>query len=157
MAEISIADALHAPSSRPPSHLNAHVLKFGMSSGTFTTNHLLIFYSRTGLLGSVLNMFDAIPYMNLVSWTAMVPSSVRNGSLELAHQVVCFHCHLSGTAYARTILTLLAPDWYFSPWCLGERWCADPFVWSSLLLMYAKYGCVAAAELVFFKYQGVKT
>ncbi|CAM0950493.1 unnamed protein product [Alopecurus aequalis] len=148
--------------SRPPSHLHAQVLKLGMSGDTFTTNHLLISYSKLGLLGSALHVLDEMPHRNLVSWTAMVSGSVRSGSAEQgirlfvsmlrdgfcpnefsiasALRAVCDQ----SVARVRLQFGLLLHGIAVK---VGVD--ADPFAGSSLLLMYAKHGCVAAAELAF--------
>ncbi|GJN07231.1 hypothetical protein PR202_ga25045 [Eleusine coracana subsp. coracana] len=47
-------------------------------------NHLLIFYSRCGLLDSALEEFEEMPHRNLISWTAMESGYTRNGAPEIS-------------------------------------------------------------------------
>ncbi|KAI4991594.1 hypothetical protein ZWY2020_039980 [Hordeum vulgare] len=161
---LALAHALSAASrsSRPPSPLHAQVLKLGMSGDTFTTNHLLISYSRSGLLGGALAVFDEMPHRNLVSWTAMVSASIRGGAAEMGiglfvtmlrsgfcpnefslSSALCAACGRSAAhaklrfgASLHGIAVKVGVD-------------ANPFLGSSLLLMYARHGRVAAAERAF--------
>ncbi|KAL6653443.1 hypothetical protein ACP70R_009021 [Stipagrostis hirtigluma subsp. patula] len=162
-----IAHALSAASSSPVtatppstgSQLHARSVKLGMAGDTFTMNHLLIFYSRRGHLACALDVFDQMPHRNLVSWTAMVSGSMRNGAPELGLQLFVSMirdgfwpnefalasalgaCH-STVAYAKLGISLHGV-------AVRVGLDANPFVGSSLLLMYAKHGHIAAAERVF--------
>uniref|UniRef100_A0ACD5YH91 Uncharacterized protein n=1 Tax=Avena sativa TaxID=4498 RepID=A0ACD5YH91_AVESA len=161
---LALAHALStaSPSSRPPSHLHAQVLKLGMSGDTFTTNHLLISYSKIGLLRSALHVLDEMPHRNLVSWTAMVSGSVRSGASELGIGLFVSMVRdgfrpnefaLASALRASSDQSMAHANLQFGLLLHGVAVKVgvdtDPFVGSSLLLMYAKHGRVAAAELAF--------
>ncbi|KAM0862048.1 hypothetical protein ACQ4PT_045503 [Festuca glaucescens] len=161
---LALAHALSvaSPSSRSPSHLHAQVLKLGMSGDIFTTNHLLISYSKFGLLGRALHLFDEMSHRNLVSWTAMVSGSVRSGAPELGIKlfVSMIRDSFCPNEFALASALRAACDQSMAHVKLQFGLSlhgvavkvgvdADPFVGSSLLLMYAKHGRVAAAELAF--------
>ncbi|KAL6642130.1 hypothetical protein ACP70R_020311 [Stipagrostis hirtigluma subsp. patula] len=163
----AIAHALSAAASSPAtasppstgSQLHSRSVKLGMACDTFTMNHLLIFYSRRGHLASALDVFKEMPHRNLVSWTAMVSGSMRNGAPELGLELfasmirngfcpnefalasVLGACH-STVAYAKLGISLHGV-------AVRVGLDANPFVGSSLLLMYANHGHIAAAEHVF--------
>ncbi|PNT65579.1 hypothetical protein BRADI_4g44678v3 [Brachypodium distachyon] len=143
----------------PPSHLHAQLLKLGMSGDTFTANHLLIAYSRTGLLKNALGVFDEMPHRNLVSWTAMVSGSARGGASQLGLGLFvsmvrsgflpnefALASALRATASCHDGLRLgLSLHGVAVKVGVG----GDPFAGSSLLLMYANHGRVADAEGAF--------
>ncbi|XP_037440519.1 pentatricopeptide repeat-containing protein At3g09040, mitochondrial-like [Triticum dicoccoides] len=161
---LALVHALSAASrsSRSPSRLHAQVLKLGMSGDTFTTNHLLISYSRSGLLGSALAVFDEMPHRNLVSWTAMVSASTRGGAAELGIGLFVSMLRsgffpnefsLASALRAACDRSAARAKLQFGALLHGVAVKvgvdADPFLGSSLLLMYARHGCVAAAERAF--------
>ncbi|GJN07183.1 hypothetical protein PR202_ga24989 [Eleusine coracana subsp. coracana] len=129
-----------------------------MAADTFTMNHLLIFYSRRGLLDCALEVFEEMPHRNHVSWTAMLSGYMRNGAPQLGlglfvSMVRSGFCPnefplasalgaCQSVAHAKLGCSLH---------CLAAKVGLDgnPYVGSSLLLMYAKNGCIVAAERVF--------
>jgi pentatricopeptide repeat protein len=158
----SIAHALAAASTRtgssPPhvgAKLHATSVKLGMASDTFTTNHLLIFYSRRALLGCALHLFEQMPHRNLVSWTAMLSGSMRNGAPDLA---LGLFVSMLRTGFCPNEFSLANALGACQSTARAKLGCslhgltakvgldANPYVGSSLLLMYAKHGRVAAAE-----------
>jgi len=148
------------PSLATGSGLHAQCIKLGVSADTFTTNHLLIFYKRRGHLAGALRVFDEMPHRNLVSWTAMVSGSVRNAAPDLGLQLfvsmlgngLCPNefalacalgaCCQSAVANARLGLSVHGL-------AVKAGLDANPYVGSSLMLMYARHGRTAAAEHVF--------
>uniref|UniRef100_A0A0E0MIS6 Pentacotripeptide-repeat region of PRORP domain-containing protein n=1 Tax=Oryza punctata TaxID=4537 RepID=A0A0E0MIS6_ORYPU len=146
---------------RPSSHLHAHALKLGTSADTFTINHLLIFYSNRGQFESALKVFDEMPHKNLVSWTAMVSASVRNGAPHLGLRFFVSMISSGFCPNEFALATMLSACQSmahaskllvaFSLHGIAVKAGLDgnPFVGSSLLLMYAKHGRIAAAERAF--------
>ncbi|KAL5203706.1 hypothetical protein ABZP36_008577 [Zizania latifolia] len=147
--------------SRTSSHLHAHSLKLGTSADTFTMNQLLISYSSHGLLESALQVFNEMPNRNLVSWTAMVSAMARNGAPCLGFRffVSMIRSGFCPNEFAlATTLTACQSMAHASKLLLGlsihgiavkAGLDGNPFVGSSLLLLYAKHGRIAAAERAF--------
>uniref|UniRef100_A0A0D9XW45 Pentacotripeptide-repeat region of PRORP domain-containing protein n=1 Tax=Leersia perrieri TaxID=77586 RepID=A0A0D9XW45_9ORYZ len=150
-----------ATTNKATSHLHSQALKLGMSADTFTMNHLLIYYSRCGHLQSALKVFDEMPHRNLVSWTAMVSASTRNGAPDLGFRlfVSMIRSGFCPSEFAlATMLTACRSMAHAFKLLIGLSLHAiavkdgldgNPFVGTSLLLMYAKHGRIAAAECAF--------
>ncbi|KAF0905400.1 hypothetical protein E2562_004377 [Oryza meyeriana var. granulata] len=132
-----------------------------MSAHTFTMNHLLIFYSSHGRLDFALKVFDEMPHRNLVSWTVMVSASTRNGAPDLGFRLFSsmIRSGFCPNEFAlATMLTACQSMAHASKLLIGlslhgiavkAGLDGNPFVGSSLLLMYAKHGRIAAAEHAF--------
>uniref|UniRef100_A0A0E0F1Q1 Pentacotripeptide-repeat region of PRORP domain-containing protein n=1 Tax=Oryza meridionalis TaxID=40149 RepID=A0A0E0F1Q1_9ORYZ len=152
-----------ASSSSSSTNLHAQALKLGMSAHTFTMNHLLIYYSRRALLQPALQVFDEMPHRNLVSWTAMVSASTRNGAPHLGFRffvsmirsgfcpnefslaTMLTACHSMLAHSSNKLLIALS----LHAVAVRAGLDSNPFVGSSLLLMYAKHGRIAAAQRAF--------
>lgn len=164
----AIADALSAASSAPASQslstgsqLHASGIKLGVVfADTYTSNQLLIHYSKRGQLASALDVFDETPSRNHVTWTAMVSAAARGGAPGLGLRL-----------FASMLRSGFCPNEFALASALGAccQWVAadvklglslhglavravlhgNPYVGSSLMLVYAKHGRVAAAERVF--------
>lgn len=115
-------------------------------------------YSRCGVFGDGLKVFDDMPERNLVSWTLIISGAVHNGECDTALDV-----------YLNMTRTGLMPNEFSL--CSAVKACMEmradmlglcvhsfslkvgmeknPFVGSSILHMYAKFGFIKAAELVF--------
>uniref|UniRef100_A0A0E0BEI9 Uncharacterized protein n=1 Tax=Oryza glumipatula TaxID=40148 RepID=A0A0E0BEI9_9ORYZ len=150
-------------SSSSSSHLHAHALKLGTLAHTFNMNHLLIYYARRGLLDSALKVFDEMPQRNLVSWTAMVSASTGNGAPHLGFRffvsmirsgfcpnefslaTMLTACHSMVAHSSNKLLIALSLHGV----AVRAGLDSNPFVGSSLLLMYAKHGRIAAAQRAF--------
>ncbi|KAF7837997.1 pentatricopeptide repeat-containing protein [Senna tora] len=52
--------------------LHASVLKIGLQSDVFISNHVLNMYAKCGYISIARRLFDEMPKRNLVSWSAMV-------------------------------------------------------------------------------------
>ncbi|XP_042504167.1 pentatricopeptide repeat-containing protein At4g33170-like [Macadamia integrifolia] len=59
--------------------LHAHLICSGYQLCIFVSNHLVNMYSKSGELDFARNMFDTMPYRNLVSWTALISGLSQNG------------------------------------------------------------------------------
>ncbi|BAF28978.1 Os12g0109800 [Oryza sativa Japonica Group] len=145
------------------SHLHAHALKLGTLAHTFNMNYLPIYYARRGLLDSALKVFDEMPHRNLVSWTAMVSASTRNGAPHLGFRffvsmirsgfcpnefslaTMLTACHSMVAHSSNKLLIALSLHGV----AVRAGLDSNPFVGSSLLLMYAKHGRIAAAQRAF--------
>ncbi|OEL15566.1 Pentatricopeptide repeat-containing protein [Dichanthelium oligosanthes] len=168
----AISVAASPSTTAPPSmrrQLHPSTIKLGVCADTFTMDHLLIFYSRRGNLSCALDLFDEMLQRNLVTWTAMVSGMVRSGAPELGLRLfvsmvrggfcpnefalasVLSACCQSVEANAKLGLGLSLHGLAFKAALDG-----NPYVGSSLMLMYAKYGYVAAAEqLVQMHHSGI--
>ncbi|OEL28305.1 Pentatricopeptide repeat-containing protein, partial [Dichanthelium oligosanthes] len=163
----AIANALSAAASAsttaPPSmgpQLHASTIKLGVCADTFTMNHLLIFYSRCGNLSGAVDVFDEMPRRNLVSWTAMVSSSVRSGAPELGFGLFVsmvrsgfcpneFALASALGACCRPVEANVKLGLSLHGLAVKAGLDGNPYVGSSLMLMHAKHGHIAAAERVF--------
>ncbi|XP_066357482.1 pentatricopeptide repeat-containing protein At4g13650-like [Miscanthus floridulus] len=161
----AIADALSAaavsPSMSAGSRLHASAIKLGVSADTFTANHLLIYYAKRGHLASALDVFDEAPRRNLVTWTAMVSAATRGGAPDLGlglfssmvRSGFCPNEFALASALGACCQSVVVADVKLgcSLHSLAVKAGLDgnPYVGSSLMLVYAKHGRVAAAEQVF--------
>ncbi|XP_062197047.1 pentatricopeptide repeat-containing protein At4g13650-like [Phragmites australis] len=155
------ANALSTASSSPPSmgsQLHARFIKLGMAGDTFTMNHLLTFYSRRGHLASALVVFDEMPCRNLVSWTAMVSASMCNGAPQLGLELFVSMIRSGFCPNEFALASVLGACQSMAHAKLGlllhglaakTGLDGNPYVGSSLLLMYAKHGHISAAEHLF--------
>jgi pentatricopeptide repeat protein len=134
------------------------VLTGAAAASTFLANHLINMYSRCGDASSAALAFRAVPLPNLVSWTALVSSLVRNSA----------HAAALG-AFAAMRTTGVAPTEFALPGVAGAAAAlADPrtgaqlhsvavvfgldaylFVASKLADMYSKCGLLAEACRLF--------
>ncbi|XP_006665152.2 pentatricopeptide repeat-containing protein At3g09040, mitochondrial-like [Oryza brachyantha] len=152
------------------SHLHAQPIKLPMSmSATHisTMNHLLIFYSRRGLLHPALQLFDEMPHRNLVSWTVIISASERNGAPHLGLRLFVSMIRSGLCPNEFALATTLTACCHSMPHASNKLLFGlslhgiavkagvdgNPFVGSSLLLMYAKHGHIVAAERAFLHIQ----
>ncbi|CAD6270817.1 unnamed protein product [Miscanthus lutarioriparius] len=160
----AIADALAAaapPSMSTGTRLHASAIKLGVSADTFTANHLLICYARRGRLASALDVFDETPRRNLVTWTAMVSAAARGGAPDLGLALFssmvrsgfCPNEFALASALGACCQSVVVADVKLALSLHGLAVKAgldgNPYVGSSLMLVYAKHGRVAAVERVF--------
>ncbi|KAM1320499.1 hypothetical protein ACFX14_005538 [Malus domestica] len=63
---------------------HAHIIRFGLTADTLTSNMLINMYSKCGLLDCAGKVFDEMPERSLVSWNTMIGSLARNGEEQEA-------------------------------------------------------------------------
>ncbi|OQU78610.1 hypothetical protein SORBI_3008G009500 [Sorghum bicolor] len=149
------------PSTSTGTRLHASAVKLGVSADTFTANHLLIYYAKRGCLASALDLFDETPRRNLVTWTAMVSAAARGGAPDLGLALFssmvrtgfCPNEFALASALGACCQSVVVADVKLGCSLHGLAVKAgldgNPYVGSSLMLVYAKHGRVAAVERVF--------
>ncbi|TQD77212.1 hypothetical protein C1H46_037269 [Malus baccata] len=63
---------------------HAHIIRFGLTADTLTSNMLINMYSKCGLLDCAGKVFEEMPERSLVSWNTMIGSLARNGEEQEA-------------------------------------------------------------------------
>lgn len=115
-------------------------------------------YSKCAVAGHALKLFDEMAEKNLVSWTSMISGLVKNNEhdmgLELYKEMTrSGFCPneftLASVLSACTLIQAITFGHCIHSIALKLRLDRNPFVGGSLLLMYAKWGNIEAAELVF--------
>ncbi|KAF3440446.1 hypothetical protein FNV43_RR18730 [Rhamnella rubrinervis] len=64
--------------------LHASVLKKGLQSGIFISNHIINMYAKCGNVKSARQVFDEMFERNIVSWSAMISGYVQSGEHSMA-------------------------------------------------------------------------
>lgn len=64
--------------------LHASVLKTGLQSGIFISNHVINMYAKCGNIKSARQMFDEMFERNIVSWSVMISGYVQSGEHSMA-------------------------------------------------------------------------
>lgn len=138
--------------------LHGFAIKYGLVRENSVGNSLITMYGNHGIVEHAMNIFKGISEPNLISWTALLSGYVRNGCSEraltgflymLAHGMCfdssCFATWLDGCSECRSfemgaqIHGLLMKLGYIS----------DMNVATSLIDLYAKWGNLQSAKVVF--------
>ncbi|XP_026404431.1 pentatricopeptide repeat-containing protein At2g13600-like [Papaver somniferum] len=159
---IAIANALKISSSSKSvtlgNKIHARVIKLGFSENMFSQNNLIIMYTKCGVLGNGLQVFDEMTDRNLVSWTSITSGCIQNGEsalgLEIFTEMIENGFRPNEFAFGsvlRGCTSLEDIKFGSSVHCLALKNGSldNHFVISSLLYMYAKCGYVGTAERVF--------
>jgi pentatricopeptide repeat protein len=118
--------------------LHALVIKFGFSSGAYTSTALINFYAKVGDLASAREVFDAMPCRTLPSWTAIMVGHARCGDMRSAMEVFLSMPEKDNAVYnammdgfvkvgdvqsARRVFDVM-PEWNVVSWtCLMHGYC----------------------------------
>lgn len=138
--------------------IHAHLCKLGFNYDTFSMNNLIKMYCRCGFVFKGLKVFDEMSQRNLVSWSLIVSGAAANGELELCLETFLdmMRDGLMPNEYTLGSVMKACADVgvcgfgssvHCLSWKLGIE--QDVFVGGSTLSMYARFGDIASAELVF--------
>ncbi|KAG1365654.1 pentatricopeptide repeat-containing protein [Cocos nucifera] len=138
--------------------LHAQIIKLGFSKDIFSQNNLVVVYSKCEVLGHALKVFDEMAEKNLVSWTSMISGLVQNNEHDMGLELYIEMMRSGFYPNEFTLASVLSSCALIQAISFGH--CIhsitlklgldrNPFVGSSLLLMYAKWGNIEAAEFVF--------
>ncbi|KAK9930064.1 hypothetical protein M0R45_027121 [Rubus argutus] len=84
---LKVCSLLHSP--HKGQEIQAHVIKSGHISDTFTQNSLLHIYLIQSDIVSSIHIFDSIPIPDVVSWTSMISGLSKCGFVEEAIVKLC--------------------------------------------------------------------
>ncbi|XP_074559450.1 putative pentatricopeptide repeat-containing protein At3g08820 [Curcuma longa] len=138
--------------------IHAHVLKAGLEEDVFVKTSLISFYGRCGFLDYAERLFEEMPVRNVVSWTSIISVYLTDGRLEEA--INMFRRLLSAglAPDSFTLVRILTACSQLGDSKTGEwihRFVEDHglnknlFVATSLVNMYAKFGSMNKAQVVF--------
>ncbi|XP_022138912.1 pentatricopeptide repeat-containing protein At3g09040, mitochondrial-like [Momordica charantia] len=158
----TIATALslseNARSSILGAQVHGHICKLGFTCDTFSMNNLIKMYAKCGFMCEAFKVFDQMPLRNVVSWSLIISGAAEDGGFEFC---------------LGTFLDMMRGGLMPNEFTLGSvmKACADVgaygfglsvhclcwklgieqnvFVGGSTLSMYARFGDIASAELVF--------
>ncbi|XP_072976290.1 pentatricopeptide repeat-containing protein At4g13650-like [Typha angustifolia] len=159
---LTIANALSFSSLSNLPHLgtqiHAQIIKLGFSNDVFSQNNLIVMYSKCGPLDHALRVFGEMPERNVVSWTSMISGLIRNGEHEIGFQLLVdmtrsgFRPNEFTFASVMSVCSLIEAMKFGSSLhsnALKVGLDQNAYVGSSLVLMYARFGNIEAAELAF--------
>ncbi|OEL15519.1 Pentatricopeptide repeat-containing protein [Dichanthelium oligosanthes] len=128
---------------------HAAAVRAGHAADVFLSNHLIVSYSRSGLLAAALNVFDEMPRRNLVSWSALISCCAHAGRPELALELFARmgdaarpneHVYTS-VACSCAALRALAAGEQVHAHAVKSGFLGSSFVSNSIVSMYMKCGC----------------
>ncbi|KAK6139134.1 hypothetical protein DH2020_027123 [Rehmannia glutinosa] len=138
--------------------LHCHILKRGNCLDLFARNILLNMYSKTGLFSDALNLFDEMPYRNVVSFVTIIQGYSKLKEYEKA-VALFFRLHKEGHELNPFVFTtilklLVSMDWVELVWhihaCIHKvGHDSDAFVATALIDAYSVCGSVSVAKEVF--------
>ncbi|XP_052204136.1 putative pentatricopeptide repeat-containing protein At5g13230, mitochondrial [Diospyros lotus] len=138
--------------------VHAFIYKLGHGSNEFVGTALIDAYSVCGLVVAAREVFDAIAYKDMVSWTGMVACFAENEFFEealelfgLMRMVGLKPNNFTLVSVFKACLGLEAAEVGRSvhACALKMRYEMDPYVGASLLDLYTKSGHIGDAQLVF--------
>ncbi|KAK2972438.1 hypothetical protein RJ640_003864 [Escallonia rubra] len=163
----TIASALtfSAKSRSPILGIQTHglAIKLGFSDDIYCQNNVINMYSKCGVLSDALQLFDEMPVKNLVSWSLIISGASQAGKCQLAVEtyIGMTRTGLTPNEFALGSVTKACTSMEYGELGLGIHCLAlkigmekNPFVGSSILYMYAKFGVVDAAARVFEGVEG---
>nr|CAD1817509.1 unnamed protein product [Ananas comosus var. bracteatus] len=139
-----------------PNH--SQIVKLGLSNDMFSQNNLLTMYSKSHLLCRAGQVFDEMTDRNVVSWTCMITGSIQNGECEMGfrlfRQMLRVGFYPNEFALASVVSACESYEeikFGVSLHSIALKLGIDrnPYVGSSVLLMYAKNRDTASADIAF--------
>lgn len=124
----------------------------------YMRNRVLLMHVKCGMMIDARNLFDEMPYRNLVSWNTIISGLVDCGNYEEALQLFLIMWGELSDAGSRTFATMIRACAGLGFLFLGKQLysCAlkmgiseDIFVSCSLIDMYSKCGSIKDAQSVF--------
>ncbi|KAJ3688512.1 hypothetical protein LUZ61_017676 [Rhynchospora tenuis] len=130
----------------------------GLDLNVYVANSLITMYAGFGLLNLSRRLFDDMPERNIISWNGLLAGYVGNGKFEEAINLFRdmiieglkpnehgFSCLINACTDFGDLESGLAIHGFIIQ--LGYD--SDPYTVNSLLNMYAKFGDLCAAEIIF--------
>ncbi|KAJ4950038.1 hypothetical protein NE237_026870 [Protea cynaroides] len=138
--------------------LHAQLICSGYQLCIFVSNHLLNMYAKSGDMVFARNMFDTMPYRNLVSWTALISGLSQNG--RFAEALITFsqmrntgekpsQFAFSNVIQSSASLGSLEIGMQLHSLSIKTGFNDELFVGSNLANMYSKCGALAYACQIF--------
>lgn len=131
------------------SQIHAYVVKIGFDSDLFVGCGILDMYIKCGAMVDAHRVFQGMPTPDHVAWTTMISGCVENGDEDRAllvyHQMRESGIEPDEYTFATLIkasscLTALEQGRQIHAEVIKSFCASDPFVWTSLIDMYAKCG-----------------
>lgn len=137
---------------------HGHIVTVGLQPDTLTSNMLINFYSKCGLIDSSRHVFDGMPERTIVSWNTMIGTYTQNGNDEEA-LILFKKMQNEGTPFSEftvsSVLCACATKFavfecrQLHAFALKTAMDSNVFVGTALLDVYAKCGLLNDASLVF--------
>eukprot|EP01018_Ginkgo_biloba_P009799 Gb_07723 [translate_table: standard] len=140
--------------------IHEDIIRSGFQSDVFVGSALVDMYAKCGSLEDARQMFEKMPELNVVSWTAMVAGYAQNGhfyeALELFQQIKLAGLKPSLLTFTSVLpacanLAALQQGKEVHQDIIRSGFHSDVFVESALVDMYAKCGSIQDARKVFDK------
>ncbi|KAM1236016.1 hypothetical protein ACFX2J_005410 [Malus domestica] len=137
---------------------HAHIIRFGLTADTLTSNMLINMYSKCGLLDCAGKVFDEMPERSLVSWNTMIGSLARNGEeqealglfLQMQRQGNTFsEFTVSSVLCACAVKCAVFESKQLHALAVKLAMNLNVYVGTALLDVYAKSGLIKVASSVF--------
>eukprot|EP01018_Ginkgo_biloba_P033954 Gb_18015 [translate_table: standard] len=137
-----------------------HILKNGFESNISVANALVTLYTKCGSVDDARKVFDKMPQLNLVSWTAMIAGYAQNDHGQEALTLFCRmqslglkadHITLASVLMACSSLEALEQGKQVHGPIIKIGFELDVSVGTTLFTMYAKCGSIEDAHRLFDK------
>ncbi|XP_010270910.1 PREDICTED: pentatricopeptide repeat-containing protein At3g24000, mitochondrial [Nelumbo nucifera] len=138
--------------------VHAHILNSKFKSDLYIQNSILHMYAKCGCLDDARSLFNEMPLKDMVTWTAMITGYSQNDKAEEAIELFPQMLKLGLKPNQYTFSSLLkasgaAPSdkngRQIHAFCTKYGYESNVYVGSSLLDMYARFGKMEEAQLVF--------
>lgn len=138
--------------------VHCSVLKFGFEWDVFVAASLIHMYTRFGLVGYARKLFDDMPSRDMGSWNAIISGCCQNGNVAEALDVLD-KMRVEGIKMDTVTVTSILPICAQSDdilhgllihlYVIKHGLDSDLFVSNALINMYAKFGRLGDAQIVF--------
>ena len=139
--------------------VHAHLLNCQFRDDLVIQNTLLNMYAKCGSLVDARKTFDEMPVKDMVTWTALITGYSQNDQAEKALVLfpLMLRCGLKPNQFTLSSLLKASGDGptddrlgrQLHAYCWKCGYDSDVYVVSSLLDMYARYGCMVEARSIF--------
>ncbi|KAG4116375.1 hypothetical protein ERO13_D12G165700v2 [Gossypium hirsutum] len=137
--------------------VHGYIIKTGIELNSYLVTAILDMYVKCGSLRDARSAFDALPSVDLVSWTAMIVGYSQSGFPDEALKLFVDKRRFGILPNAVTIASLLSACAQLSNLSAGklvhslgiQLGLIDPTVINALVDMYAKCGVIRAASYIF--------
>uniref|UniRef100_A0A0E0E9F3 Pentatricopeptide repeat-containing protein n=1 Tax=Oryza meridionalis TaxID=40149 RepID=A0A0E0E9F3_9ORYZ len=131
--------------------MHGYVVKRGMAGNRFVQNTLMDMYARLGKTDVARRIFGMVDLPDIVSWNTLITGSVVQGHMQQQEEdgvtgVVPNAITLMTLLPGCAILAAPARGKEVHGYAVRHALDTDMAVWSALVDMYAKYGCLAVFD-----------
>eukprot|EP00250_Pteridium_aquilinum_P001831 c12039_g1_i1 orf=518-874(+) len=84
--------------------LHAEITKHGLETNIFVGNTLIDFYAKCGSVGKAQDLFDKLPFRDVVSWTVLISGYTLHGHGEEA--LYCYQ-RMLGEGISPNVVTFI--------------------------------------------------